>query len=355
MAVFRSQTTSEQVAEHLRGDLMSGRLSGVMPGVLRLEKEMGVNRKTVEAALRLLEVEGLLVPQGAGRRRLIRLPKKLATSSLRVGILLAESIDIMTNYQVELWHELLGAGHDVFYAPLTVLEPGMNLKRIKRMVNKTKADAWVVTAGPRDVLEWFSTNKTPAFALFGRRRDLPIAGVGPDKLKTIAATTKALIDLGHRRIVMLTRRMRRLPEPGASERVFLAELAASGITPSNYNLPDWEESIDGFYERLDALFRLTPPTALIVDEAPFFVAAFQFCANEGLRVPQDVSLVCTDYDPDFDWCRPSVAHMRWDSKPVVRRIVRWADNVSRGKEDKRQTLTPAEFVPGGTMGPAGGS
>ena len=40
---------------------------------------------------------------------------------------------------------------------------------------------------------------------------------------------------------------------------------------------------------------------------------------------------------------------------MVRRIVRWAANVSRGKHDLRQTLTPAEFVPGGTIGPVKGS
>lgn len=71
-------------------------------------------------------------------------------------------------------------------------------------------------------------------------------------------------------------------------------------------------------------------------------------------MPQEVSLVCTDADPTFDWCQPSVAHIRWDSRPVVRRIVRWAANVSQSKEDVRQTLTPAEFVPGGTIGPAKG-
>ena len=84
----------------------------------------------------------------------------------------------------------------------------------------------------------------------------------------------------------------------------------------------------------------------------FYIAALQFCANRGLRVPQDVSLICTDADPTFAWCQPSVAHIRWDSRPVVRRIVRWAANVSCGQEDLRQTLTPAEFVPGGTIGPA---
>lgn len=47
-----------------------------------------------------------------------------------------------------------------------------------------------------------------------------------------------------------------------------------------------------------------------------------------------------------------VAHIRWDSRPVVRRIVRWVDDVGRGKEEKRQTLTKAEFVEGGTVGSA---
>jgi len=34
--------------------------------------------------------------------------------------------------------------------------------------------------------------------------------------------------------------------------------------------------------------------------------------------------------------------------------VTWAANVSRGKEDRRQTMTKAEFVEGGTIGPVPG-
>ena len=62
---------------------------------------------------------------------------------------------------------------------------------------------------------------------------------------------------------------------------------------------------------------------------------------------EDVSLVCTDADPAFDWCRKSVAHIRWDSGPVLWRVLRWVNRMSHGKEDLRQTHTPAEFVPGG--------
>lgn len=62
-------------------------------------------------------------------------------------------------------------------------------------------------------------------------------------------------------------------------------------------------------------------------------------------------MVCTDADPAFAWCEPTIAHIRWDGRPVVQRVVRWAANVSHGRDDRRQTLTKAEFVEGGTVGP----
>lgn len=323
-----------------------------MPGGDRLAAELEVGRDTVEAALKRLEEEGLLVNQGRRRGRRISISSDArGVPQIRVAILVGENDERKLDYVLEVQHELVEAGQRAFFAAQSMAQLGMDLKRIARMVKQTEADAWVVTAGPREVLEWFAGQGAPSFALFGRRRGLPIAGVGPDKPPAIAAAARALISLGHRRIVLLARPRRRLPEPGASERAFLDELAAHGIRPGPYHLPDWEESITGFHERLDSLFRLTPPTALIVDEATFYVAALQFCANRGLRVPQDVSLVCTDADPTFAWCRPPVAHIHWDSGPVVRRILRWTANVSRGKADIRQTLTPAEFIPGGTIGP----
>jgi hypothetical protein len=37
---------------------------------------------------------------------------------------------------------------------------------------------------------------------------------------------------------------------------------------------------------------------------------------------------------------------------VANRIVRWVRNISQGKEDTRQTTIKAEFIEGGTIGPA---
>ena len=353
MRPLRRISATERVAAHLREELLLGALCDPLPGVHALTAELGTNHNTVEKALRLLEQEGVLVSQGPGRRRRIAVADGKVARPLRLAILAFDppAVELAVGYNADLLHRLGEAGHSVFFAEKCLLELGMEVRRVARLVRRTEADAWVVFSGSREVLEWFAAQPTPTFALFGRRGGLPIAGVGPDHVAAETAATRRLIELGHRRIVQLVRRNRRLPVPGKSERSILDEMAAHGIRTSQFNLPDWEETVKGFHACLQELFRHTPPTALIIDEAPFLVAAQQFLARRGLWVPEDVSLVCTDADPAFAWCEPTIAHIRWDSRPVVQRVVRWAANVSHGKQDRRQTLTKAEFVEGGTVGP----
>ena len=61
-----------------------------MPEVNRLAPELVIHTKTAEAALRRLEKQKLLVPQGQGRRRQIVLPDDLAPAALGPTILHCE-------------------------------------------------------------------------------------------------------------------------------------------------------------------------------------------------------------------------------------------------------------------------
>lgn len=355
MAPLRTSTIAEQVAAHLREGILLGRWSKVMPGRDRLARELGVSPRTVVRALGGLEANGLLVAQGPCRRRRIVLPKGgPAARPLRVAILGYEPVaERQTEgYMVDLLHLLAAAGHGAFFTDRCLLDLRMDVGRVAGLVGRTEADAWVIAAGSRAVLEWFAAQPAPAFALFGRRRGLPIAGAGPDKVKALRTAARRLIALGHRRIVLLERASRRSAGPGAAEHAMLEEMAAVGLVTGRYNLPDWEDTPEGLQRLLDELCRVTPPTALIIDEPFLFHAAKDHLARRGLLAPEHVSLVCTDPDKTFSWCRPSVAHIRWDSRPVVRRVLRWAGNVSRGIEDRRQTLTKAEYVEGGTVGRA---
>lgn len=343
---------AEQVTEHLRGELLRGRWGEMMPGLPQLSKELDVDPKTVTIALRQLESQGLLVPQGAGKRRKIVVPKELRkTHKLRIGILLYNQLDLTAGYMVEMLHTLHMAGHEAFYSSKGLVELKMNVTRVAKQVRQSNADAWVVVAGSREVLEWFINEGIPTFALFGRRQRLPIAGVGPDKEQSFREVVRRMTELGHRRIVLLTLKGRRLPEPGAGERAFLDELRMQGIPTSPFNLPDWEEGPEGVHQLLDSLFHITPPTALLIDEAFLFHAVKHDLSRRGIEAPEDVSLICADPDRTFAWCRPSIAHITWDHLQVVRRVARWAKHLSLGKTDIRQSLTAARLVEGGTLGP----
>ena len=343
---------SDQVAAHLRAEIARGRWRGDLPGRNALAEELGVNAKTVEEALRLLERAEVLVSRGAGLRRRINPEQSGGTRKLRIGWLLDErETGHQPDYFVEMYHRLTEQGHVVVRAEKSMSDLSFDVSRIAELVGRTAADAWIIPAGSRPVLEWFAGQPIPAFALFGQRAGMRLPSVGPDKPPAMVEVTRHLVALGHRRIVLLCRKVRRLPKPGTSEQAFLDTLAANGVKPGRYNLPDWEESVEGFQKVLESLFLVTPPSALIVDEAIYHVAVMQFLLRRGIRMPGDVSLVCTDDDLVFTYCDPPVSRIVWDSRPVVRRVLQWAANVSRHRPDFRQTLTPARFLPGGTVAP----
>jgi DNA-binding LacI/PurR family transcriptional regulator len=355
---LRRISTSELAAEHLRTGLRSGRWGGTLPGVARLARDLDVSRHTLRTAMRQLEAEGVITGRGLGRSRGITVAGANIASQrpLRVAILRHDARLTDDNPQAsvvltEIMHSLEAAGHTVFFCDKSQIELRHDVRRIAREMAKKPADAWVVEAGSRPLLEWCAGQPIPCLAVYGRTGGLPLARTGPDKEPAFRAATRRLLELGHCRIVYIARAARRLPVPGIAERAFLEELAARGVVTGDYNLPDWEESPEGFSELLERLFQHSPPTALIVDEAPRYIAAAEFLARRGIKVPEQVSLVSTDDDPSLAWCHPPIARMRWDPKPVIRRVVRWVDAVRKGKADRKTINSPVEFIPGGSIGP----
>jgi DNA-binding LacI/PurR family transcriptional regulator len=351
VVAFEILSPSDQVQQHLRDLILKGVWRGDLPGTPALSSELGVDRKTIMAALKGLEEAGLVEAQGPGKPRRILLTKGQKASSLRIEILLYEERNRTELLYQKIQSRLQEAGHSVSFSTNTLTGMRMELSRVRRYIEAHPADIWIPLAASQGILEWFSRQDFATLALFGRRRRVNLASVGPGKIEAMEKLTERLIELGHHRIVLLCREERRHPEPGLNERRFLETLDSHGIPAGSYNLPEWTSNAEGLKECLDRLFGVTPPTALIVEEPLFYVAVVQHLATRGLSAPQDISIVCTDDDLVFQACIPPVTCLRWEHDPVIQHVARWVREASRGRIRRECIETPTEIFEGGTMGP----
>lgn len=346
--MLRPMSVTEQVAAHLREGLSQGRWSGKMPGRDRLAWELGVHGSTVERALRQLEKEGLLASQGIGRRRVVAEQKEATQRGLRITVVPYDPADNGSDLIGELVHQLKENGHLPAFAPKALTNLQHDPAKVAAMIEDQPADGCIIQAGSRAVLERISGEK-PTFALFGSMSGLPLAGTGPDTVAAIRGAVRFLVRNGHRKIVKLSREERLKPTPGGVETAFLEELEAHGLPHGPYNLPPWENTPDGLHSCLDRLFRVTPPTAIIVGEWMLYYVVQNYlsrCLGPGKQV---VDCVCLDEHPSFDWCRPAVAHLKWDRRTAVRRAVRWADMLARGEHDMTKTAVKGRVVNNGSI------
>ena len=346
----------DHVHARLREDIRAGQLTGKLPGVCTLAGEYGVSHGTLRAGLLRLEREGMLKSGGDGRSRRVVARKPVAAKrKMCVTVLLNERLEEeYTGFRflmLQLHRELQAAGHGFRFAHKTQRDLKNDLGRIKRYVASQATDIWVVVGATKEILTWFAGQNVPAIALGGDCRTVPIASAGRDIRDALREACRHLVKMDHQRIVLLGSRTIRNPE-SLLYQVFASELAAGGVTLGNYNLPECDETPAGTYALLDSLFRLTPPTAIIVAQSTLLVATLAFLAQRKLLVPTDVSVICMTYDVMPGWHRPMIAHFSSDESALVERIVGWVNAVVSGSADSERVLCNSVFVPGESIGPA---
>lgn len=215
--------------------------------------------------------------------------------------------------------------------------------RIEAMIKNHAADAWIVYSGSKQILEKFIQLSLPAFSLFGRMSGLPIAGSGTDIIAALRESIKQLHELGHRKIVMLTRSQLSESSFGLTEKTFIQELEKHHLQHSAYNLVGWDNTTRGLHECLERLFQVTPPTAIFVDEWTVYNAVQNFLLRKRGIDYRKVICISMDHHPSFSLYNPPAPHFYWDPVTVAQQAVRWISNISRGKHVVRQKLIEAEF------------
>lgn len=354
MPEFTPLSTNAQLVDYLKRLIHQGEWVARVPGEAALAKRLSVDPKLIRRAMLELESAGILVSQGKRKRRIVAPHADLSLKDLgglRIAIMGPGFTQRRSQGLGDLPYGLSAAGHRVFFANQPNYKINGNDRVLTKIVGETVADAWIIFSGPRPVLEWFAAAKIPVFSVWGRHHGLPISSTEPDRTAAYAELTRKLLEFGHRRIVLMSKHRRRLPTPGPNEQAYLNALSEAGIRPSSFHLPDWQETCEGYQQQLNQYFRLTPPTAILIDDASLIAPTIQFLNQRGLRIPQDVSLACTEHDLSLEWMKPRATHIRWNRETEIKHALRWVRQLKKHGLKPRNYITPAELVPGETIGP----
>lgn len=345
----------EKCADKIRNQIQTNRWDSKLPNVVKLADELKVSQLIIRSAVEILDNEGIVKLANDGYSRdIVALPQPIQ-KKFRIVILMSEPAkDQVANFQqllLALQHQLEDEGFVPVLNDEMLAYAEKDVSRMASVVEWLPADAYIIISAKREISEWFASYSKPCLGIFGHGGGLPIARVGSNKSVAMSEALEYLIGLGHKRIVLLNRGQRRIPRFGKMERTFIGGLEAQGIETSDYNMPDWEETSEGFYQMLEKMFKNDPPTAILTDEMIMWTAAQQFLAQKKILVPQEVSMISLDDDPLFRWCIPAVSRFKWEGAPIVAHTLRWAESVQKGEVDIEQTFFPAKFVIGGTIAP----
>ncbi len=355
---LKKQSLPDLIYEKLKGDIAAKRRKGALPGSRTLASEFGVARKSVIAAIDRLREEGLLQANGP-RKMTIRGGSRTRSERVyNVAIITATPFEDMRPseqlFLVSLMREIEAAGYSCEMPVMPVEDKEENLEKIARWLKKQHADIFLPHEFNRKTLELFASQPVPMFAFGGQVLKLPIAGCGCQIHDAAEECFRELKKLGHSRIVLALPANYRNPEARLAR--LLREIF--GVTESgihSYALPEWEDTPEGLHALLKELFRVTPPTALVLQSGVHARAAITFLSKQGLRVPEDVSVITIDYDSTLHWQFPECTFSRIDSgnEAMIRQCMKWLRAVQSGKIPAPAfQIIPGPFVPGNSIGPA---
>ena len=165
--------------------------------------------------------------------------------------------------------------------------------------------------------------------------------IDSDNLRGARLATEHLLELGHRRIAMLTGRPD-LQSAQLRERGYRDALAAAGL-PIDENLVRLG-AYDAAISAKSAQELLTsdrPPTAIFAANDISAIATLEVAAELGLRVPEDVSVVGFDNIPESALCTPPLTTVDQPIREMGRRAIDVLIQLIRGEPAPETHLTLA--------------
>lgn len=342
------QPLAERAAAVLQEGIRTGRWQRELPSERQLVRDLGIARNTLRDALATLTREDWIEPARPPARRRIQGGARRKAPIRQIVLLTPFEPDDLPASALRLADDarrlLAGTDYRLAVRGSAAFHQARPDAALARLVAAEPAAVWILLQAPAPVHAWFHRSAHPCVVLGECYARSPL----PHVTEHIAAVARhaagLLLQRGHQRVALLHR-----DPPRAGHLAAEAAMRASpGLALQRAGHAGHPAAVA---RTMATLFRSAlPPTALVVTEPNTALTAITWLAREGLRVPEQVSLLSLFYDSTLDAVIPAVASYRMEREALPRRLMEMIRALADGRRLPRQRPLFPRFMPGGSLG-----
>jgi DNA-binding LacI/PurR family transcriptional regulator len=223
-------------------------------------------------------------------------------------------------------------------------------KALTQLVRQNPQTCWLLAHSNQRMQRWLVEEKVPTLIAGSCYDGLPLPSVDLDYFAVCRHAAGAMLRKGHRRLALLISESQRAGDV-ESEAGFIDGLRTSPHADAESIVARHDGTVEGATRSLARLFdRSAAPTTLLIGKPSFYLTAFAFLAQRGLRVPRDVSLVSRDDDSFLHYLTPQPACYTLSPKTYAKRLFRVVLTLTQGGTvaHPEQRIEP-RFIPGPSL------
>ena len=344
-----------QTAAILREEILSGAWEKWLPGEHELCAELQVSRVTLRAALDQLRREGRVRSSRGKRREVVNAPKRRASSSREVAVLMPASLETtepFTMFWIDSLREQLGAaGYHLGVHARRAAYSRHPARTLTTLMERVRPAAWVLCDSTAQIQHRFSASAVPCVIAGSRHSGVNLPSVDVNYRVACRHAVGQFLAKGHHRLVFIN------PASGLagdleSEVGFLEGAAQTKRADLETRIIRHDSTTAGVCRELAALLRRpNPPTGFLVSLPTHVLTVMGYLMSHGHRFPRDVTLISRDSSSVLLHMYPGVA--RYEAKPAfhARKLSKAVLALVRGEvvAATEHKIIP-QFIPGESLG-----
>lgn len=345
-----------QTVRILTEEIASGRFHTSLPGEFPLCESLQISRTTLRAALQILERQGYLRAR-QGRSRVILKPKRTGRAQPEkrsIGLLAAEPLTLQNRHTSEVITQVMLSlerlGFDCKYHSDPKFSAGSPDAALRRLCAETPGRIWILVSCSAATQAWFYGRGLATFVLGHLHPGIRLPAFDLDSRSVGQHAAAQLLSRGHRRMGII------LPDPFSAgdlsaETGFVETALMAGILRGElillklkWHRNEIEKLVAGLLRRRER------PTALFILHEETALCLYSCLVQNGLRVPEDISIIIGDGGRLLERFFPDFAHYRTDLAVEVKRTCNLVRTfASQGALHATSHLLMPEFHRGETI------